>query len=708
MPFESQQDELLTVLSHHAGVGLWDAVIVDADPFGPLSQWQWSSEFRRLLGFSSVATFPNVHQSWMDRIHPDDFASTMAVVGAAVGSVAPVAHYDTKFRLLHADETYRWFRAVGGVVHDDRGMATRACGSLIDIHDGELATVENSRRTWEEMNRLSAARDASQERFLQMAATSPSGIICTDAEGIVTFWNNACANLYGATAQEMVGRHLDVAIAPEGRFGSDFNTAVSGLVGRTVEYVMLHSDGTKVDIDLSTSQWQEGNRSCYGFIGSDIRERKAREEVLATLAHCDPLTGLPNRMLLRERIEAALASSDPFCVMMIDLDGFKQINDTLGHETGDAVLEAVAKRLLSCLGEGDTAARFGGDEFTLVVLGSGDLEHASTLAETVIAAVSHPILVNSASLFVGASIGIAFAPEHGRTASELLSSADAALYAAKSEGRGCFRSFQPQLKEAAANLITHRRELHDAIVRNEFELYYQSQHRLIDGMLTGVEALLRWRHPQHGILTPDRFLETLQGSRWALATGDWILNEACRQVSEWRRIHPSLRMSVNLFPVQIHDPRLAEKVMQALDVHDLPASALELEIPETVRIDISVEQKQALAELLACGVGIAFDDYGTGYANLSSLRDFPLSRLKIDRSFVQGMVTSLVDRAVVKSIMLLGGELGLAVIAEGIETLGQMTMLSGNGCLEGQGYLLCRPTSAREFIDRFTTSVAAA
>ncbi|GGE22737.1 bifunctional diguanylate cyclase/phosphodiesterase [Aureimonas endophytica] len=705
MTFKTGSPDVLKLLSRHAGVGLFDAFIVDGDPFHPDSRWAYSAEYRRLVGHDTEAGFPDLYQSWRDRLHADDVDAMLKELGRLFTDTAPVTHYDVKFRLRHADGSYRWFRGIGGVVHDALGMPTRMCGSLIDIQEGEAAAAEIRRDATSEMERLAHAHEASRNRFLQIAAAAPDGICCTDEAGIVTFWNDAAERLHGIPRAEILGRPVDRVTTREIQAKGDFLTRAMAAVGGMREYELLDREGRLLPVELSTSSWLEGGRPCFGFITRDARERKAREARLAELARTDPLTGLPNRPALTRHI-AAIEDTGPFAVLMIDLDGFKEINDALGHESGDAVLKVVSARMLATVVPDDVLARFGGDEFALVVAGENALGRCAALAEALIAAISRPIPLDEAEVLVGASIGIATAPDHGTEATELLSSADSALYAAKREGRGRFRYFAPELRQAAIDLGNTRRQLRAAVERGEFELFYQPQYRLADRRLIGAEALLRWRHPEKGLMAPAGFLPVLEKSPLSMAVGDWILWEACRQAAEWRRRMPDFRIAANLFASQLRDPALPEKVARALAAHDLPAEALELELPETVQLSADAGLKARLADLKTRGLGIAFDDYGTGYASFASLRDFPLTRLKIDRSFVQGMIVSGLDAAVVEAILLLGRRLGVSVIAEGVETMEQELRLGDGGCLEGQGYLFGRPAAAGDFAERFLAAPA--
>lgn len=559
-----------------------------------------------------------------------------------------------------------------------------------------------------ELRRLEVAERASQSRFIQVASTSPDGIVCADATGHITFWNTAAERMFGYTATEAVGQPIDL-IVPErmrGGHGGGLHRVAGGgkprLLGTTVELPARHKDGTEFPIELSLSRWQEEGRAAFGSIMRDIRERRANEERLFRLAHLDPLTELPNRAVLCDRLTEIVTTARAVSVLMFDLDGFKEINDSHGHATGDAALKAMAARLLACVRPIDTVSRLGGDEFVLLIPDVGDPLQAAEVADTIIAAVAEPFEHEGHTLRLGTSVGIALAPAHGDSADDLLSCADLALYQAKGDGRHCHRLFTPMLRQQAQRVHACRDELGRAVERGEFRLFYQPQVRLSDGGLVGAEALLRWQHPDHGLLAPAAFLDVLDSSRYAAPVGDWVLRTACEQAMVWRNMgSPEFRMGVNLCSAQVQRGDLAETVRTVLSDTGLPAVGLELEITENIVLRHDAEVIAALRSLRETGVGIAFDDYGTGYASLSLLKRFPLTRLKIDRSFVTGMLASNQDVTIVRAILQLGHGFKLAVIAEGIETEAEYARLRAKGCQEGQGYLFGKPMPAEAFASRF-------
>ncbi|TVV71641.1 putative bifunctional diguanylate cyclase/phosphodiesterase [Sphingomonas solaris] len=560
-----------------------------------------------------------------------------------------------------------------------------------------------------EMRRLSVASAVSQSRFENIAATSPDGIICADQHGRITFWNAGCERLFGFGAGEALGTSLDI-IVPErmrGGHGSGLHRVAAGgtprLVGTTVELDALGRDGSEFPIELSLSMWRERGAASFGAIIRDISERRANETRLFNLAHLDSLTDLPNRTVLLSRAAECAEAAEPFAILIVDLDGFKNVNDTLGHTAGDLVLRQVARRLLDCVGSTDTVARLGGDEFAILMPGRSTQDVVGSEADCLIATIRKPFVVDGQLVHVGASIGIAFGSADGVHAEDLLSAADLAMYQAKGEGRNCRRFYGAPLREAAISRRAFEGELRRAIDESEFELFYQPQVCISDGILLGVEALLRWRHPEHGLLTPDRFLSTIETGLLASEVGQWVMETACRDAVEIRRRVPDLVMGVHLFGAQFRTGDLAEDVGDVLRRTGLPAAGLELEITENIVLRHDDTMLAPLRALRKIGVGVAFDDFGTGFASLSLLKRYPLTRLKVDRSFVRDICDDCVDAAIVNALVYLATSLGVEVIAEGVETKAQSDLLRATGCHVAQGYLYGRPMPLSKLMDLVAT-----
>lgn len=557
-----------------------------------------------------------------------------------------------------------------------------------------------------EMRRLEYVKKVSLARFENIASTSPDAIICSDADGKITFWNRAAEKLFGYSVSEVENKSGAILVPESWRpiYDSELERLRNGqkmeLADQTVELSGLHKNGREFPAEFSLSTWGEGNAVSVGAIVRDISERRQNEERLFRLASLDPLTDLPNRSAWRESLTATLEASKPATVLLFDLDSFKEVNDTLGHSAGDAVLKDVAMRLRSVCNKAITLARLGGDEFVALMPGAS-VQAAKNLADRLVLAISKPYEFAGQWISIGVSIGLSFAPVHGCRSEELLGAADLALYKAKAGGKGRYELFVPAFREVAIARRNFERELRLAFENGEFELFYQPQVTIHTCKLAGAEALLRWRHPSRGILAPASFIDVLSGMPLAAAVGEWTMRAACKQALHWRMDVPDFRISVNLFDAQLRSGRLLTVVKELLAETRLPPEALGLEIVENILLRRDKTTVRLLNGLRELGVGLAFDDYGTGFASLSLLKYYPVTHLKIDRSFIRDLATDPGDAAVVKAVIYLGQSFGLGVIAEGVETQTQLDFLMANDCLEAQGYLFGKPVSSAEFSRRF-------
>jgi diguanylate cyclase (GGDEF)-like protein/PAS domain S-box-containing protein len=534
-----------------------------------------------------------------------------------------------------------------------------------------------------------------------LVASAGDAIMAADAQGRITLWNDAAAELFGHAREDVLGRSLDVIIpeAMRGEHSAGMRRICDGstprLIGKPVELQALRADGSLFPVEMRICMWR-GEEMAFGAVMRDVSERRRTESRLHGLAHFDQLTMLPNRTLFLQRLQEAIAApggASVAAVLVIDLDNFAEFNDAYGHALGDEMLCMVAVALKR-FGSDGAAARIGPNQFALVLPGA-EMVGASDVADRIAAAVRE--VGAAADVVLSASIGISIAPAHGTSAAKLVANADFALRRAKQDGGGRRQLFDPRQRASFRNRRNLEGELKRAWTEREFEVYYQPQVRLADRVIVGGEALLRWRHPERGVLTPGAFLHALDG--WlAERVGDFVLEEACRQAASWRTASGRrLRIGVNLFERQFLRADQPRRVADALQASGLAPEDLELEITETVATgddDATIRRVQRLRDL---GVGIAFDDYGTGYASLGLLKRYPITRLKIDRSFVHDLSDDGEDVAIVDLILALGARFGLGVIAEGVEQPSQASRLLALGCGEAQGYLFGRPMPGAEF-----------
>jgi len=433
----------------------------------------------------------------------------------------------------------------------------------------------------------------------------------------------------------------------------------------------------------------------------DVTEARASALRTSYLAQHDALCGIANRALLNDRLTHAITAADrhsgKLAVLFIDVDRFKHINDSLGHSIGDRLLQAVAQRLLACVRNSDTVGRFGGDEFVVVLSEVSRSEDAGISAEKLLFALSQPYNIDTHSLHITASIGIATYPEDGLDAEALLKNADISMYHAKETGRNRHHFYEKHMNRLAAERQTLESGLHRAIAQKEFVLHYQPKVNLQTGQITGVESLIRWRHPEHGLVPAAPFIHVAEQCGVIAPIGRWVLVEACRQARAWLDAGlPAIQIGVNTSAVELTKMGFVENVRTTLSSFDLEPCRLELELTETFLAQEPVSVGVVLRELKALGVQLAFDDFGTGFASLSCLRRLPVDALKIDQSFVRDLASNADDASIVTAMIAMGRSLHLGVVAEGIETRRQLAFLIAHNCPEGQGYYFSRPVAADE------------
>ncbi|MBU0593167.1 MAG: EAL domain-containing protein [Gammaproteobacteria bacterium] len=534
---------------------------------------------------------------------------------------------------------------------------------------------------------------------------SSEAFIITDADNKIALVNHAFTVITGYSEAEVLGQNP--RILASGRHSPDFFRSMWETLDAEGywqgEVWDRRKDGSVYPKRLSISRVldAQGNVTHYIGIFSDISEYKATEEHIHRLAHFDVLTGLPNRALLSERIHhdisVAKRSHGKLVVLFLDLDHFKNVNDTLGHRVGDELLIEVARRLESVVRGEDTVSRLGGDEFILVLPGT-DADGAAHVAGKLLEVIARPYQIEQNELFITPSIGIAIFPSDGEDFDTLSQRADVAMYRAKRDGRNNYRFFTTEMQARSARTLQLENALRHALERDQLQLHYQPQVLLEDGRIIGAEALLRWQHPELGLVSPAEFIPIAENSGQILPIGEWVLRNAVRQLKTWIDAgFAPMTMAVNLSAIQFRHPRLSEMVSQILDEEKLPPKYLELELTESVAMDDPLAAIAVMDVLHECGIRMSIDDFGTGYSSLSYLKRFLIYKLKIDQSFVRDITDDPDDRAIVGAIISLASSLGMRTIAEGVETEGQLAFLREKGCNEVQGYYFSKPLPADQF-----------
>ncbi|MDQ3281511.1 MAG: EAL domain-containing protein [Acidobacteriota bacterium] len=551
-----------------------------------------------------------------------------------------------------------------------------------------------------ERSRTMQALRASEERYRLMADNSTDLISRTTARGVFVYASDAVRVLLGYEPGELIGRSVFEVVVPEDRhIVRRFSVELQDPgAARTFSYRAQRKDGSFVWFETTSRGIVNAETGQVEIVSvsRDISERRHAEEQIEYQAYHDALTGLPNRLLFRDRLTMALAHAKrqqaQLAVMFLDLDRFKYVNDTLGHSLGDELLRAVAARLRSVLRDGDTIARMGGDEFTVLLTDASNAEDAAKVAQKLLDTVAHPLRVEGHELYVTTSIGIALFPDDGDSAEALLKSADSAMYRAKEIGRNSYQLCTRAMNSRAAERLSVENALRRAVERDELVLHYQPLVRLEDRGVAGYEALLRWNRAGYGLVPPATFIGIAEETRMIVPIGEWVLRNACLQAKRWQsERNPHLRMAVNLSPRQFQQSDLCDVVAAALSESGLEPRYLELEITEGTAMLNTDRTMATLAALRELGVRIAIDDFGTGHSALSYLRRFPIDRVKIDREFIQEIGTSRSNRAIVSAIAAMAHGLDLVVTAEGVETEEQVAFLVEQRCEEVQGFLFGRP-----------------
>jgi diguanylate cyclase (GGDEF)-like protein/PAS domain S-box-containing protein len=676
--------ERLSLATGVAKVGVWEWDLAS-------NALTWDATMFEIYGFPFVVPMP--YEKWSAAVYPEDLPAVEDTLREAIDEKG---RGSADFRIILADGTVRNVSTVGTVVLDEHANVSRVIGTAQDITE---------RKQGEE-----ALRQA-KEKYRAIFEDAVVAIFQSTPGGRYTTVNPAMAHMLGYDSpQELIASITDISLQvyvdSQSREELKRLLREHGAV-RNFECQIYRKDGSKMWISANVRAVSKaGVLVGYEGLNEDITARKVAEEQAQFLAYYDALTGLPNRTLLRDRLTNALAGAlrrgDKVAVLFLDLDRFKVVNDSLGHSCGDLLLQDVAERLKKWARQQDTVARLGGDEFLIVLNGLKDVADAAVAADRLMDAMAAEFTLQGHSFSISCSLGISIFPEHGTDVETLMKNADAAMYCAKDNGRANFRFFTEEMNAQVVERLMLESSLRQALDKKELFLMYQPQMDIATGRITGLEALLRWQHPELGLVPPDRFIRIAENSGLIIPIGEWVLRTACSQSRKWQDEGlPAVPVAVNVSAVQFRQEYFGELIRRVLHETGLAPKYLELEITESLLLSNADVMFSVFQELKAMGLRLAIDDFGTGYSSLSYLKKFPVSKLKIDRSFVRDVAVNTDDAAITNAIISMAKSLNLKVIAEGVENEAQLSFLRAHQCDEIQGYYFSKPLPVADVAEKF-------
>jgi len=560
--------------------------------------------------------------------------------------------------------------------------------------------LKENKEITEELNVKNQALTESEERYRHLLDISPNAVT-VHSDGKFIYINKAAMKLLGAKSpEELIGKSVFDVVPSEYHDTAKkrLKNATSNSPLQPMQYPLIRLDGVKIYVETTLAKIDYMGQEAYLSVTTDITERRDMEGKLQYMAYYDQLTGLPNRYMLNDYLKKSLArckrNQQKLAVMFLDLDRFKFINDTEGHDAGDALLTQVKDRLVGAVRESDIVGRIGGDEF-IIVLENVEKPQVINIAERIISTFTNPFIIKNQEFYISPSIGISMYPDHAQSGETLIKSADSAMYVAKKRGKNTYQFFDHEPETVLDRKIKLENSLRKAIDQNEFTLFYQPQFDLLSGKIKGVEALLRWKHPEYGYVSPAEFIPIAEETGMIIPIGKWVIQSACKQNKKWLDQGIILRMAINVSPLQLENPGFLESVKQVLHETKLPPELLELEITESIMQNFKVAS-EVIQELKRLGIKISVDDFGTGYSSLNVLNRLPIDFVKIDKSFIDEIPANNNTASLVKMIIDMGGILKFDLIAEGIEQGQQSDFLKQNGCRYGQGYLYSPPLEAEK------------
>ncbi|MEA3371215.1 MAG: EAL domain-containing protein [Campylobacterota bacterium] len=648
-----------------------------------------SPNWKKLLGYSDDE-LPNKILTWRERVHRDDKKELLSSLKKHMHENRE--NFSNVHRLKHKDGHYVWILGRASIFYDEDANAIRMVGTHTDISSEKALQVKGSEQG-------------------QIIAQIHDIVITTDFDGVILSWNHGAELLLGYGADEVITKNISMLSLEEDREEMVRNIDTLKESGEhRGETIYITKSGEAIYVQLSLSILKDENSNplrVVAFAQDITKNMKAQEElleqkeVLDHLAHHDALTQLPNRTLFHDRltnaIKVAKRNRSEFALLFLDLDNFKEINDSLGHDAGDEVLKTVTKVLSGVMREDDTLARLGGDEFTIIMNNLNQGQNASLLAQKILTALGEPVTVNGNKLYISSSIGISLYPSDGVSVSNLLKYADAAMYKAKAEGRNNFQFYRSEMTELAFERVVMEANIRAGIDKKEFVAYYQPQVDASCDKVTGMEVLVRWEHPTMGLVPPAKFIPLAESTGLIISLDQLVMKSAMKQLSAWHKkgLNPG-KLSLNLAMKQLEQNDFTTILKDILKETECRAEWIELEVIESQVMSKPDEAIEILKQISDLGINLAIDDFGTGYSSLSYLKKLPIDKLKIDQSFVRYLPDDEEDVGIVKAVIALAKSLNLSTIAEGVETQEQKEFLLQNGCKNIQGYLYSKPVPADE------------